>query len=393
MPREVWPPEQAHAAGYPYAGSPYAGSPSPPVTRAWDNGHADGYGRANGRPGPGYPPAGGRVASGYPNGRGNPGYPQAGGHAYAGPYAEPYADAYSGGYAGPGGLNQPQAPRPGPRPSGSQQASRYPLLIGPDTGMPEPVIEGRRVLGWRRLVLLPRPPAFFRPDQPLREHRDVSGGWLRPAVFGAMDGLVTNSSLIAGIGGGGGGHGAIVLTGIAGLIAGAFSMATGEYISVTSQNELTAAEVELERMQHHRDPAGKQDRLAEIFMDKGVSPNLAEAVARQISADQGRAVATHVREELGIDPDDLPSPRTAAAASFAAFTVGALIPLSPYLAGYPVLGLALALAGIAAVLGGAAVAKLTDRSMLAGGLRQFTAAFLATGVAFAVGHLIGGAVS
>ena len=199
----------------------------------------------------------------------------------------------------------------------------------------------------------------------------MSGGWLRPAVFGAMDGLVTNSS----------------------LIAGAFSMATGEYISVTSQNELTAAEVELERMQHHRDPAGKQDRLAEIFMDKGVSPNLAEAVARQISADQGRAVATHVREELGIDPDDLPSPRTAAGASFAAFTVGALIPLSPYLAGYPVLGLALALAGIAAVLGGAAVAKLTDRSMLAGGLRQFTAAFLATGVAFAVGHLIGGAVS
>jgi hypothetical protein len=121
--------------------------------------------------------------------------------------------------------------------------------------MPEPVIEGRRVLGWRRLVLLPRPPAFFRPDQPLREHRDVSGGWLRPAVFGAMDGLVTNSSLIAGIGGGGGGHGAIALTGIAGLIAGAFSMATGEYISVTSQNELTAAEVELERMQHLRRPA------------------------------------------------------------------------------------------------------------------------------------------
>ena len=397
MPREVWPPEQAHAAGYPYAGSPYAGSPSPPVTRAWGNGHADGYGRANGRPGPGYPPADGRVASGYPNGRGNPGYPQAGGHAYAGPYAdaysEPYADAYSGGYAGPGGLNQPQAPRPGPRPSGSQQASRYPLLIGPDTGMPEPVIEGRRVLGWQRLVLLPRPPAFFRPDQPLREHRDVSGGWLRPAVFGAMDGLVTNSSLIAGIGGGGGGHGAIVLTGIAGLIAGAFSMATGEYISVTSQNELTAAEVELERMQHLRDPAGKQGRLAEIFMDKGVSPNLAEAVARQISADQGRAVTTHVREELGIDPDDLPSPRTAAAASFAAFTVGALIPLSPFLAGFPVLALALALAGIAAVVGGAAVAKLTGRSMLAGGLRQFTAAFLATGVAFAVGHLIGGVVS
>ena len=349
----------------------------------------DGRTRAYPRPGTGPFPAyqlpnGGGVAQGYPllDGGptfpyrpldGRPGYPPAGSGpmpAYRPPYSRP-AQGYP--------------------PADDRAAFGYPPANGK-----YPPANGKRILGWlpfgNRLVLLPRG-AQFGGDQELREHRDVSGGWLRPAVFGAMDGLVTNSSLIAGIGGGGGGHGAIVLTGIAGLIAGAFSMATGEYISVTSQNELTAAEVELERMQHHRDPAGKQDRLAEIFMDKGVSPNLAEAVARQISADQSRAVATHVREELGIDPDDLPPPRTAAAASFAAFTVGALIPLSPYLAGYPVLGLALALAGIAAVLGGAAVAKLTDRSMLAGGLRQFTAAFLATGVAFAVGHLIGGVVS
>ena len=93
-------------------------------------------------------------------------------------------------------------------------------------------------------------------------HRDVSGGWLRPAVFGAMDGLVTNVSLIAGVGGGGGGHGAIVLTGIAGLIAGAFSMATGEYISVTNQNELVHAEVSLERQMLSRFPAAEQDELA-----------------------------------------------------------------------------------------------------------------------------------
>ena len=117
-------------------------------------------------------------------------------------------------------------------PPGTRAAPGYPLP------------EGRRILGWlpfgHRLVLLPKGPPFDDGDEELREHRDVSGGWLRPAVFGAMDGLVTNSSLIAGIGGGGGGHGTIVLTGIAGLIAGAFSMATGEYISVTSQNELTA---------------------------------------------------------------------------------------------------------------------------------------------------------
>ena len=251
---------------------------------------------------------------------------------------------------------------------------------------------GRRVPAWlpfgHRLVLLPKDVALDQADDELREHRDVSGGWLRPAVFGAMDGLVTNSSLIAGIGGGGAGHGVIVLTGIAGLIAGAFSMATGEYISVTSQNELTAAEVELERKQHARDPAGKRARLAEVYMEKGVSPNLAEAVVRQISADPDRAVAAHVREELGIDPDDLPSPRTAAVASFASFTVGALLPLSPFLLGYPVLSAALVIAGGSAFAGGAAVANLTGRSPLLGGLRQFTAAFLATGMAFLIGHLV-----
>ena len=253
----------------------------------------------------------------------------------------------------------------------------------------------RSILGWlpfgSRLVILPREAGGTGGE--LREHRDVNGGWLRPAVFGAMDGLVTNSSLIAGIGAGGGGQGMIVLTGIAGLIAGAFSMATGEYISVTSQNELTVAEVELERLQHARDPKGKHARLTEIYREKGVSPNLAEAVVRQISTDPERAVATHVREDLGIDPDDLPSPRTAAIASFASFTVGALIPLAPFLAGFPDLAAALAIAGVSAFAGGAAVAKLTGRSMLLGGLRQFTAAFLGTGMLILAGDVIGGRAS
>jgi vacuolar iron transporter family protein len=256
---------------------------------------------------------------------------------------------------------------------------------------------GREVLGWlpfgSRLVLVPKAQPAEAGRETLREHRDVNGGWLRPAVFGAMDGLVTNASLIAGIGGGGGGGGMIVLTGLAGLIAGAFSMATGEYISVKSQNELNLAEVELERRQHAGNPVGKHRRLTEIYMEKGVSPNLAEAVARQISADPERAVTTHVREELGIDPDDLPSPRTAAGASFASFIVGALIPLAPFLAGHPSLYVALVIAGLAAFSGGAAVAKLTGRSMLLGGTRQLTAAVLATGMAFAIGHVVGGHVS
>jgi vacuolar iron transporter family protein len=258
---------------------------------------------------------------------------------------------------------------------------------------------GREILGWlpfgNRIMLLPKDGAAG--DEELREHRDVSDGWLRPAVFGAMDGLVTNASLIAGVGAGagagGGAAGMIVLTGIAGLVAGAFSMATGEYISVSSQNELNLAEVELERKQHERDPVGKLRRLAHLFVEKGVSPNLAEAVVRQISADPERAIDEHLKQELGIDPDDLPSPRTAALASLASFTVGALIPLSPFLLGHPVLKLALVLSGAFAFIGGAAVAKLTGRSMLLGGLRQFTAAALGTGAAFFIGHAIGGHIS
>jgi vacuolar iron transporter family protein len=265
----------------------------------------------------------------------------------------------------------------------------------PDWAPPERArLDGKQILGWlpfgNRLVLLPRDPVAG--GEELREHRDVSDGWLRPAVFGAMDGLVTNVSLIAGVGAGagagGGATGMIVLTGIAGLVAGAFSMATGEYISVSSQNELNLAEAELERKQHARDPQGKLRRLAHLFVEKGVSPNLAEAVVRQISAEPERAVSEHLRQELGIDPDDLPSPRTAALASLASFTVGALIPLSPFLLGYPVLKVALVVSAAAAFIGGAAVAKLTGRSMFMGGMRQLVAAALGAGAAFFIGPAI-----
>ncbi len=225
-------------------------------------------------------------------------------------------------------------------------------------------------------------------------HRDVSGGWLRPAVFGAMDGLVTNASLIAGVGGGGAANHTIVLTGLAGLIAGAFSMATGEYISVCSQNELTEAEVQVEQLQHWRNPEGEERELAEAYVKRGVAPDLAEAVAQQISVDPKEAVKVHIREELGIDPDDLPSPWTAAGASFASFTVGALLPLLPYLFGAPAaFVMALVLAAVASFAGGASVAQLTGRPPLRGGLRQFGLGALATGMTFLTGLLVGAHVS
>src|SRR6516225_127894 len=119
---------------------------------------------------------------------------------------------------------------------------------------------------------------------PGHEHRDVSGGWLRPAVFGAMDGLVTNVSLIAGVGGGGVAQHTIVLTGLAGLAAGAFSMATGEYVSVSSQNELVEAEVRKERHELEHNTAFEQAELAATFRIRGVDPELADEVSRRFSA-------------------------------------------------------------------------------------------------------------
>jgi VIT1/CCC1 family predicted Fe2+/Mn2+ transporter len=228
------------------------------------------------------------------------------------------------------------------------------------------------------------------------QHRDVSGGWLRPAVFGAMDGLVTNVSLIAGVGAGvSAAHGSqhlIVLTGLAGLAAGAFSMATGEYVSVSSQNELVAAEVRKERHELEHNPESERRELAETFRVRGVDADLADEVARQLSAHPDHALAVHVREELGVDPGELPSPLTAAGASLATFALGALVPLVPYLAGYDSLAAALILAAVAAFTGGGLVARLTDRPFLRGALRQLLLGTLAAGVTYLIGHLVGGSV-
>ena len=225
------------------------------------------------------------------------------------------------------------------------------------------------------------------------EHKDVSGGWLRPAVFGAMDGLVTNVSLIAGVGGGGGSAHTIVLTGLAGLAAGAFSMATGEYVSVSSQNELIHAEVRKEEHELKHNAASEQLELAASFRRQGVDADLADEVAKQISAHPEQALGVHVREELGVDHHDLPSPYTAAGASLATFSAGALIPLLPYLLGLDSLALALGLAAVAAFVGGGLVARLTDWPFLRGALRQLILGGVAAGITFLIGSAVGAGVS
>ena len=220
-------------------------------------------------------------------------------------------------------------------------------------------------------------------------HRDVSGGWLRPTVFGAVDGLVTNASLISGLSGGGVSAHTVVLTGAAALVAGAFSMGTGEYISVTNQNELVHAEVSLERQMLARFPAAEEEELAGYFRDYGADPDTAARMAAAVSSDPGTALRVHTREELGVDPGELPSPLLAGVASLLAFSLGALVPLLPWLAGLSSLTVTLALTGVTLVAGGMVVGRLTGRGTFRSGVRQLVLGALAIGVTFTVGHLIG----
>jgi VIT1/CCC1 family predicted Fe2+/Mn2+ transporter len=221
------------------------------------------------------------------------------------------------------------------------------------------------------------------------QHRDVSGGWLRPTVFGAVDGLVTNASLIAGLGGGGVSAHTVILTGTAALVAGAFSMGTGEYVSVTNQNELVHAEVAVERRMHARFPAAEQAELADTFRGYGADPDTAARMAAAVSRDPDSALRVHTREELGVDPFELPSPVLAAVSSLIAFSLGALVPLLPYLAGLAVLAASLGIAAVALTAGGMVVGRLTGRPLLGSGLRQLALGGLAVGVTYGVGSLIG----
>jgi VIT1/CCC1 family predicted Fe2+/Mn2+ transporter len=289
---------------------------------------------------------------------------------------------------------------PGQMPAGAWPPGSVPVMAPaypppgyPPQPAPQPQPKEINYISPATAALLRRLPAPGpRNSRQTVEHRDVTGGSLRAAVFGAMDGVVTNASLIAGATGAHSTNHTIILTGLAGLVAGAFSMATGEYISVTSQNEVTNAEVESERVELEENPGRELAELAEIYMDKGLEPTLALEVARQLSENPKQALTVHAREELGIDPDDLPSPWTAATASFAAFTGGALTPLMPYLLGVSNFALSLALAGAFALGGGALVARAANRPGLSGGMRQLALGALATGMTFLVGQLVGAQV-
>jgi VIT1/CCC1 family predicted Fe2+/Mn2+ transporter len=224
----------------------------------------------------------------------------------------------------------------------------------------------------------------------LHHHADVSGGWLRPAVFGAMDGLVTNIALIAGVGGGGAAPQTILLAGSAGLVAGAISMALGEYTSVRTQNEQVAAEVAKERAELARHPEAEADELARIWIGRGLPEDLARQMADALKDNPEQALRMHTQEELGVSPTDTPSPWLAAFSSFGCFAVGAVLPLLPYLLGMDRLWPALAAGGAGLFTAGAVAARFTRRSWWVSGARQLLLGAAAAAATFLIGLAIGG---
>ncbi|WP_019146434.1 VIT1/CCC1 transporter family protein [Aeromicrobium massiliense] len=223
------------------------------------------------------------------------------------------------------------------------------------------------------------------------EHADVTGGWLRPAVFGAMDGLVSNFALVMGVSGGTADRDAVVLAGLAGLAAGAFSMAAGEYTSVASQSEAALREVQKERAEILGNGPAEEAELAEMFVEKGMDEDVAREAAADIHRDLEKAVRVHAEVELGVDVDDLPSPTLAAVSSFGSFAVGAVLPLLPFLLGAATVWPAVAVSLVALFGCGALVTRLTSRPWWFGGLRQLLLGGLAAALTYGFGSLVGGA--
>jgi vacuolar iron transporter family protein len=226
-------------------------------------------------------------------------------------------------------------------------------------------------------------------------HRAGRSGTLRAVIFGVSDGLVSNLALVMGVAGASHGEGSFVLlAGIAGLLAGAGSMAAGEYISMQSQRELFERQIALERAELEAMPEEEQAELAAIYRSKGFTEAEATSIAERMFADPQHALDTLVREELGLDPDELGSPWGAAGGSFVAFAIGALIPVLPYLVttGTTAFLPAIALSVAALFAVGAGVSLMTGRGLLYSGSRQVLIGAAAAIVTYLVGRLIGVAV-
>jgi VIT1/CCC1 family predicted Fe2+/Mn2+ transporter len=230
------------------------------------------------------------------------------------------------------------------------------------------------------------------PHQFDHKHSDVSGGWLRAASFGAMDGLVSNTALIAGVSAGAANAQTVVLSGVAGLLAGAFSMALGEYTSVTTANEQLDSEVHVERRALRNFPDEEEEELVSIMVNMGMSEQTARTASEEIHRDENKALNFHIVQELGVDPEEKPSPWVAAGSSFVMFAIGAIIPLIPYLLGFASLVAGLVCGGLGLVIAGAVAARFTNKPIWWASGRQLLFGGLAIAATYVVGALIGRAI-
>lgn len=222
-------------------------------------------------------------------------------------------------------------------------------------------------------------------------HRQISDGGFRAALFGLLDGLVTNVSIILGFAGANPGHDLVRLAGLAGLVAGAFSMGSGEYLSMRSQKELFEYEINVERQALLDTPDQERQELREIFIGRGIDAELAERLSTDLMRNPDLALRTHTREELGIDPSATGSPWTASISSFLFFSIGAFIHLIPWIvtSAGNVMWWSIALAGVATIAVGGAVGRFTRRGTLFSATRALLIMALASAVTYGVGNLVG----
>lgn len=226
------------------------------------------------------------------------------------------------------------------------------------------------------------------------EHRHkgvASGGNLRAAVFGVNDGLISNASLILGVAGASADNAIVLLSGVAGLVAGAFSMAAGEYVSVRSQREMYEYQIGLEREELEHYPEAEAEELALIYQARGMPAAEAQSMARSVISDPAKALDTLAREELGLNPEDLGSPIGAAVSSFGSFAAGAVVPLLPFFLaqGSTALVISVAATALSLFVVGACLSLFTGRSALASGARMLAIGAAAGAVTFGIGKVLG----
>lgn len=231
-------------------------------------------------------------------------------------------------------------------------------------------------------------PQPWRPHEFDHRHGDVSGGWLRAATFGAMDGLVSNTALIAGVGAVADAH-TVVISGFAGLVAGAFSMALGEFTSVTTANEQLESEVLVEQRAFRLHPQAEKAELVDMLVTMGLTEETASTASDEIHRDENRALNFHLTQELGIDPEEKPSPYVAAGSSFVMFAIGAIVPLLPYLVGFRSLWLGLLFGAVGLLVAGGVAARFTRRPLWWASLRQLLFGSVAIAATYVIGILIG----